>query len=51
MQSFKVKCDLRMKPKGIAFFADDVEESIDYLSEKKPTHPLILSEALCEICI
>ena len=50
MRNLKTKCEKRQKPKSIVFFGDDVEIAIDMLRNTQSTHPLVMSEQLCEFC-
>lgn len=44
---FKIKCDMRQKPKNLVFIAEDVETAIEFLSNTQPTQPLELIPELC----
>ena len=44
---FKVKCDMRQRPKNLVFLAEDVEQAIELLEQTQPTHPLELNSELC----
>ena len=50
MNNLKQKCDMRQKPKNLVFLAEDVEVAIEMLRSTIPTHALIMSEELCEMC-
>ena len=50
MNYLKHKCDMRQKPKNLVFISEDVEVAIDMLKNTEQTHPLQMSEELCEMC-
>ena len=50
MRYLKDKCEMRQKPKNLVFISEDVEIAIDMLKNTHPTHPLLMSEDLCEMC-
>jgi hypothetical protein len=50
MNNFKIKCNMRQKPKNLVFIADDVQTAMEFLSNLSPVQPLEMSRDLCELC-
>ncbi|CDW75125.1 UNKNOWN [Stylonychia lemnae] len=50
MQNFKIKCNMRQKPKNLVFIADDVQTAMEFLFNYNPVQPLEMNKDLCQLC-
>ncbi len=48
--NFKERCEKKQKTKTLMFHSEDVDQAVELLVSTLPTHPLVMSPELCELC-